>query len=120
MKNIIFAIAAMAIISYSNKSIAQEKTSSKTTQIVTVHVDGNCGDCKTRIENAAYIKGVKRAEWDKKTKELKLVYNSKKTTLEKVEQSIADQGHDAGTIKATKEAYDKLPACCAYHDVDEH
>ncbi|MNE59814.1 hypothetical protein D3C80_1549320 [compost metagenome] len=72
--------------------------------------------CKKRIEDAAYIKGVKRADWDQKTQELKLVYNTDKTDLKTIEQSIARKGHDAGAILADKDQYKKLPSCCAYND----
>ncbi len=121
MKNLIIAfVATIATFFFSFNANTQEKASNKKTQVVTIKVAGNCGECKTRIENASYIKGVKRAEWNQKSKELKLVFNSHKTTLEKIEQNIANHGHDAGDIKASQEAYDSLPACCAYHDVDDH
>ena len=78
------------------------------------HVDGVCDQCKARIENAAYIKGVKHCEWNKETEMLSLVYNPKKTDLNKVHQSIANAGHTTEKVKADPEAYAKLPACCAY------
>lgn len=77
-------------------------------------VDGTCTMCKKRIEDAAYIKGVKRADWNKETHTLTLVYRSSKTNLTKVEESIAKAGHHAAGIKATKEDYEKLPECCQY------
>lgn len=77
-------------------------------------VDGTCSMCKKRIEDAAYIKGVKRAEWNKETHMLTLVYRTSKTTLTKVEEQIAKAGHNAASIKATKEDYEKLPECCQY------
>ena len=58
----------------------------------TVHVDGVCGMCKDRIENAAYIKGVKKATWDKETKILTVIYKPKKVTLLQIEESIAAAG----------------------------
>ena len=119
MKNLI--IIAIAALSFSAPKLnAQEKDSKKTIQTTSIKVDGVCGECKKRIEDAAYIPGVKRAEWDKATKELKVVYSSKKTSLLKIEESIAHTGHNAGEVKALRANYDKLPACCAYEDGHDH
>lgn len=82
----------------------------------TITVAGVCGRCKERIEDAAFIKGVKTANWDIQTKRLVLVFDSHKTTLKNVETSIAKAGHDAGDIKALPADYKKLPSCCAYKD----
>lgn len=118
MKNII--LATLAMLSFQVGSLnAQEKTS-KTTQTANIRVEGSCNMCKKRIEEAAYIQGVKRAEWNKDSKELKVVYNSKKTSIANIEQNVAKAGHDAGEVKATKEQYEKLPACCAYGEVGDH
>jgi Cu(I)/Ag(I) efflux system membrane fusion protein len=32
----------------------------------------------------------------------------------KVETAIAKVGHDAGSVKASTAAYNKLPGCCKY------
>ena len=95
-------------------SFAQDKKDISTEKI---KVSGTCGQCKKRIENAAYIDGVKRAEWDKNSKELTVVYRPSKTSLQKIEENVAKAGHDAGSAKATESAYGSLPECCAYkHD----
>jgi len=95
---------------------------SKKPAVVTEHitVNGVCGECKERIEKAAYIPGVKRAEWDKNTKELTVSFRTSKTTLEAIETSIAAAGHDAGDIKASDSTYNNLPSCCAYKDGHDH
>ena len=80
----------------------------------TVTISGNCGECKDRIEEAAYIKGVKSAKWDKTSKLLTVTYNNEKTTLDKIELAIAKAGHDTPNHKSTDKTYQKLPACCAY------
>ena len=77
-------------------------------------VDGNCDMCKKRIENAAYIRGVKLAEWDKETHILTVTYRPSKTSAEAVATHIAHAGHDTEKVKATEEDYKKLPDCCAY------
>lgn len=84
----------------------------KTTE--TINVAGNCGTCKKKIEKAAKIPGVESAVWDKKTKELALVYDASKTSSEKVQTSIANAGYDTDKVKATDAAYKKLDECCQY------
>ena len=71
--------------------------------------------CETRIEKAAMgVKGVIKADWDQKTKELTLTYNQKKTNVATVQQAIAKVGHDTGKFKADDKVYNALPACCKY------
>lgn len=86
----------------------------------TVRVEGVCGMCKDRIENAAYIKGVKKATWDKETKTLTVIYKPNKVTLLQIEESIAAAGHDTERVKATEEAYNKVHDCCRYREVETH
>lgn len=95
-------------------SQAQSKPSK--IQETQLKVQGVCGMCEARIEEAARIKGVKMADWDKKTKLLTIVFNPKKTSLKTVQQAVADAGHDTETIAAGKEHYQKLPGCCKYRD----
>lgn len=101
----------ITIIFASFSAIAQEK---KDIATASFKVDGTCNMCKKRIENAAYVKGVKRAEWDKQSKMLTVTYRSSKTSEQAIQESIAHKGHDAGAVKATEEDYKKLPDCCAY------
>jgi copper chaperone CopZ len=89
------------------------QTGVKTTTFV---VKGNCEDCKERIENAADIKGVKILTWNSDTKVASVTYNADKVSLEKIQQSIAAAGYDAGTAKGNDVAYKKLPKCCQYRD----
>ena len=79
-------------------------------------VEGNCGMCKKRIENAAFVNGVKRAEWDKKTHELTVVYKPSKTSAEAILASVAKAGHSSDKVAATEADYKKLPECCQYND----
>ena len=111
MKKIIGIIALL--ISSFTISLAQENKDIATEK---VHVSGNCGDCKKRIEKAAYIPGVKRAEWDVDSKILTVIYRPSKTSLNQIETSIAKVGYDAGDIKASDDSYKKLPKCCAYKE----
>lgn len=82
----------------------------------TITVNGNCEECKKRIENAADIKGVKICNWNPDTKVATITYNSDAISLEKIEQAIARAGYDAGNIKGDDKAYSKLPNCCKYRN----
>jgi periplasmic mercuric ion binding protein len=127
MKTIIKSIVFLAIISlYSFEISAQEKPMSadrQETKIDTVkfEVKGVCNMCKERIENAALIKGVKWVEWDKVTDTLTVIYRVDKLDLIKIHKSIAEAGHTTEKVKCNIDAYNKLPACCAYMgDVEKH
>lgn len=100
-------------------TVAQSKN-----QTAVIEVDGVCGMCKSRIEKACLkTKGVKLANWDVETHQLKLIFNNQKTDLDIVKSSIANVGHDTDTFKATEEAYMSVDMCCRYRDekvVQEH
>lgn len=113
---IIAAICGILIIS---TGIVEGQNQKVKTDTFKVH--GVCNMCKARIENAAYIKGVKHCEWNRETEMLTVSYNTEKTSLEKIHQSIAEAGHTTSTVEADPEAYRKLPKCCAYMDgADKH
>lgn len=96
----------------SNQLFAQQSNNSASD---TLTVFGNCGQCKERIEEAAYsVKGVKHADWNKKTHILTLVYNRSKTDRKKIAHAIALAGHDTVLEKSTDKNYSQLPSCCAY------
>ena len=51
-------------------------------------VYGNCGMCETTIEKAANaVDGVKKANWDKKTKMMEVTFDPEKTNLEAIEKA---------------------------------
>jgi periplasmic mercuric ion binding protein len=82
----------------------------------TIKVYGNCSMCKKRIETALDNAGIKTAEWDTKTKNLKVVYNSKKISEKQIHELVAKAGHDTDKVKAKEETYASLPFCCLYRD----
>ena len=92
--------------------LAQEDSKDVVTEKMTV--SGACSSCKKRIEKAAYIKGVKRAEWNKMTKELTVTYKPSKVSKKEIAKALADVGHDSEFETAPETAYSKLPACCNY------
>jgi mercuric ion binding protein len=112
---ILLSISLLLTLSLS----AQDKK--KKVETAEFKVKGVCMMCKERIENAALIKGVKLTEWNKETNMLKVVFNPKKTSLETIHSAVAEAGHETEKVKANKEAYSKLPKCCAYNDgVEKH
>jgi copper chaperone CopZ len=107
VKIILVAILAIVITStvYSQSVISKTET---------IKVSGNCDMCKARIEKAAKIDGVTKAEWSKKDKVLTATFDPAKTSIDAIGKKIAAAGHDNDKSKATDAAYDKLPACCQY------
>ena len=80
-----------------------------------IEVKGNCGMCEKRIEKAALaVEGVSKADWNKETKQLELVFDDTKTSLDKVEIAIAKVGHDTPKHIASVAVYKELPECCLY------
>lgn len=90
--------------------------SQKGIQTDTLMVTGVCEMCEKRIEKAAFIKGVKLANWDKESQQLTVIYKRKNTDLDKISTAVANAGHDNSKKKAPNNAYAKLPDCCAYRD----
>lgn len=101
----------LSIIFSSIFVFAQE---AKDIKVETFKVEGNCNMCKKRIEEAAFVKGVKRAEWNKATHELTITYRPSKTNAEDVLASVAKAGHSSDKVAATETAYKNLPECCQY------
>ncbi|MEM7370836.1 MAG: heavy-metal-associated domain-containing protein [Bacteroidota bacterium] len=95
---------------------AFSQSKSKKVEKTSFEVTGVCNMCKARIENAALIKGVKLAEWDKKTQLLTVVFNNAKTTPQTIHKAVSDAGHDTKELKAPDQVYKKLPNCCSYRD----
>jgi copper chaperone CopZ len=71
--------------------------------------------CKEKIETTAKnIEGVKSAKWNINKQSLKVKFFSKVTTLEEIQQKIANVGYDTEMYKATDESYNSLHYCCKY------
>ncbi len=107
----IIIIAILAIVFTSNTNAQTPAIKSKTE---TVKVSGNCDMCKARIEKAAKLDGVTKAEWSKKNKTLTATFDSAKTNMNEIGKKVAAAGHDNEKAKASKKVYDKLPSCCLY------
>jgi len=112
-------IIVIAIILIGFSGVAQDKNAKASLQ-----VNGVCSMCKLRIEKAGLkTKGVKSANWNMDTHELKLIYDARKTNLKTIEKSIVDVGHDTENLTASDEIYESINSCCQYRDpavVDAH
>jgi mercuric ion binding protein len=116
MKSIRFIFTAITVVISSVFTFAQMHDHSQMTltKTETFKVWGNCDLCKTRIEKAAKIDGVNKAEWNKDTKILTLIYNPSVIKSDDILKKVAAAGHDTGKFKASDEAYNSLPGCCKY------
>lgn len=84
---------------------------------ITINTSAQCSMCKERIEKAlAYEKGVKSSNLDMTTKAVTVVYDTRKSSADKIRKAISNTGYDADNITANQAAYDKLPACCKKPD----
>ncbi|MDP3180988.1 MAG: heavy-metal-associated domain-containing protein [Bacteroidota bacterium] len=110
MKTVKIIIIAILAIIFTSNAFSQ----SATTKFETIKVSGNCDMCKARIEKAAKIDGVTKAEWSKKDKTLTATFDPAKTSIDAIGKKIAIAGHDNEKAKATDAVYDKLPGCCQY------
>ena len=98
---------------FSLASFSQEKKDKN--KKVEFSVNGNCEMCKKRIEKAAFsVKGVKSADWHINHKDMHIIFDENKCSVEEIQKAIATAGHDTGKIKATDEDYEKLHGCCQY------
>ena len=122
MKTQKIVFAAVLAVAFSTGVFAQtaEKSKMATKKEVVgnktemIKVAGNCETCKTRIEKAAKVEGVTKAEWSVKTKMLTLVYNPAKVKSDDIQKKLAAVGHDTPKYKADAKVYSALPGCCKY------
>lgn len=108
MKRLLLSL--LLIVASSTFMSAQDVTETE------FRVSGNCGQCKTRIEKTASVKGVKFARWNKTTKMLKVAFVTNAVTVDSLQRRIAAVGHDTDAHKAPNAVYETLPACCLYRD----
>ncbi|PAM92130.1 metal transporter [Flavobacterium sp. IR1] len=107
-------IILIAVISFLGFS-AQAQTKKNKNLKYTTEVNGNCEQCKKRIEKAAYaVPGVKTATWDVSTHQLAVILNEEKSSPVDLNAAIAKAGHDTKEVKATQVDYDNLHSCCKY------
>lgn len=110
MRNLIL-IAMITFLGFS----AQAQTKKNKNLKYTTEVNGNCEQCKKRIEKAAYgVPGVKTATWDISSHQLAVILNEEKSSTADLNAAVAKAGHDTKEVKATDVDYENLHSCCKY------
>ena len=83
-------VVLVVVMFFSSITFAQNKNAK-----ATLEVDGVCNMCKARIEKGALrTKGVKSAIWNLETKQLSVIFNDEKTSVETIAEKVAAVGHD--------------------------
>jgi copper chaperone CopZ len=94
-------------------SIITSKHDDKKTD--TFKVYGNCGMCEKTIEGALKgVKGIDKADWNKETKMIDVVYHTHDISLDDIKKKIAEVGYDTEEHRASEKVYNNLPGCCQY------
>lgn len=114
MKTLKFIVLTFITILFVSNSYAQTTAKTNATKTESIKVYGNCGMCKDRIEAAAKVAGLTKADWDKSTKMLTIVYNPAIVKSDDIQKKIAAVGHDTEKYKADTKVYNSLPGCCKY------
>lgn len=105
LRKILFSLILMAFVSVSQvqAGYAAQQPKGKRIQTATLVVDGHCQNCKTKIEKITNeLKGIKKAEWNMKTKVLTFTFNSRKTSVDAVKQTIEKAGYAVSKTDANK------------------
>lgn len=106
-KNVmLFVILLVSVITFAD---------SPKSQTVKIKTSAICEMCKERIEKKlAFTKGVTDVNLDVESKDkvVTVMFNPKKTSLEKIKKAISEIGYDADEVVAETVGYEKLPSCC--------
>lgn len=106
IKKTIFTLASAAILtSCSNPNEVTEN----------FHVYGNCMMCEETIEGSLKeVEGITLGDWDKKTKQMAVTFDSTKISFSEIKTKIAGVGYDMEDVRAEDTVYDGLHKCCKY------
>lgn len=111
LKSLLLFFGMMA---FTNTAFAQKTVQTAIIKTV-IHCD-HCKACETCGERFNIIllreKGVQMVQLDEKAMTIKVVFNSKKTSLDKVKTAITKLGYDADDLKADAISYESLDNCC--------
>lgn len=106
----------LASILFSGKISAQKTT---TVEIKTKIYCSHCLQCETcglKFDKELYkLKGLKSFTIDATANIIKVSYNAKKITLDKIRECISNCGFDADGLKATEAGLNGLDDCCRRH-----
>jgi len=116
MKTIKFLAISLIALFISSNIAAQthDHSQHQATKTESFKVEGKCGMCKSKIEKAAKIEGVTKAEWDADKQLLTVTYMADMVKTDDIQKKVAAVGYDTEKFKADDKIYDKLPGCCKY------
>jgi copper chaperone CopZ len=123
MKKYFLCLLTIVAISFTscNKEIKKDTTtptemSKEVAELeISFGVRGNCGMCKSTIEEAANsVEGVSKADWDVDLKKIKISLLNDKTNIMSIHEAIALSGYDTDKVSGNQDAYNNLPGCCQY------
>lgn len=109
-------IATLFLTFISVSAFAQKKGNIKTALIKTTIYCDHCKKCETcgdKFNKELYGEnGIKRVDIDAKAMIITVVYDTKKTDLDKIKSFISKLGYDADDVKADPAGIAKLDGCC--------
>lgn len=115
-KSTLLSVALAAFMFLSVSAFSQKKDNIKTAVIKTVIHCDHCKECETcgdKFNKDLYNEdGIKRVDVDAKAMTITVVYDVRKTDLDKIKTMISKLGYDADDVKATTEGIAKLDGCC--------
>ena len=123
MKKYFLCLLTIVAISFTscNKEIKKDTTtptemSKEVAELeISFGVRGNCGMCKSTIEEAANnVEGVSKADWDVDLKKIKISLLNDKINIMSIHEAIALSGYDTYKVSCNLDAYNNLPGCCQY------
>lgn len=101
---------------FSMTAFAQKKDNIKTAVIKTMIYCDHCKQCETcgdKFNKDLYNEdGIKRVDIDSKAMTITVIYDSRKTDMDKIRLFISKLGYDADDIKADPAGVAKLDGCC--------
>ena len=75
--------------------------------------EGSCAACAARVEKAlSNHPGLEQMRWDQENQMTLVLYHADKTSLEDLQQKVADAGFNTQYFDANPASRDTLLACC--------
>lgn len=112
LKQISITFCTILWLSIMNVVAQNTVTSEIKTKIYCSHCT-QCETCGMRFDSELYkLKGLKSYSIDPLTNIIKVSYNPKKVTLDRIKQCISECGYDADNIPATEKGLNSLDGCC--------
>lgn len=107
MRNLLSSLVSIVFLTactISNKLIAEAD----------FKVWGNCNVYKETIESSLNVDGVSKAGWNTESKQIVVIYDSTKISLDAVLKLIAKADFDDDKYSAGEETNSKIPQCRQY------